>query len=142
MTEPTQGWEPTAKYQRDLEPGGELEELNRLRAWREHHQREAEAQQLQAHHQQRALEEQQRRIAEQQHQLYQQQRMAEQQRHMYQAPPPPPQQFAPIQQVIVNNSVQNRSAFPHTLHLILTLVTCGAWLPVWIIHAIIVAVRN
>lgn len=26
------------------------------------------------------------------------------------------------------------SAFPHGLHLCLTLLTCGLWLPVWIVH--------
>ena len=139
MTEPTPHLEPPAKFQRALEPG-ELEELNRLRAWQEHQQREAQERQLQEQHQAHALAEQQRRLAEQQHQLYQQQHMAEQHRQMY--PGPPPQQFAPVQQVIVNNSVQTQSAFPHTMHLILTLVTCGAWLPVWIIHAIIAAIKN
>lgn len=33
MSEPTGQWEAQPKYQRDLDPG-ELEELNRLRAWK------------------------------------------------------------------------------------------------------------
>jgi len=24
--------------------------------------------------------------------------------------------------------------FPHFLHLILTIFTCGAWFPIWILH--------
>lgn len=39
------------------------------------------------------------------------------------------QQFHPgIGQVVVKRS------FPHGLHLILTLITCGLWSPIWLIH--------
>lgn len=156
MTGPAGNWEPQPKYQRDLEPG-ELEELNRLRAWKEEQEREAEAQRLRDHHQQIALEEQQRRVAEHQQNLYAQQQNQQPYPHAHQQYPPqnyahqqfhghpqsaypPPQPFAPIQQVTVNNV--KRADCPHLLHLVLTLITCGAWLPVWIIHAIIVAARN
>ncbi len=53
-----------------------------------------------------------------------------------QQPPAQPiivnQQFAPQSpHVVVYNSGTN-----HALHLILTVLTCGLWLPVWIIVAI------
>ncbi len=47
------------------------------------------------------------------------------------------QQFAPqAAPVVIYNNGTN-----HALHLILTVVTCGMWLPVWIIVAIINGVR-
>jgi hypothetical protein len=33
--------------------------------------------------------------------------------------------------------VHGQSNFPHVLHLILTLLTCGLWFPVWIIHYLV-----
>jgi len=33
--------------------------------------------------------------------------------------------------------VHRKAAFPHTLHLVLTLFTCGAWLPIWLIHYLV-----
>ena len=42
------------------------------------------------------------------------------------------QQFAPTAPVVVYNSSTN-----HGLHLLLTVLTCGLWLPVWIIAAIV-----
>lgn len=42
---------------------------------------------------------------------------------------------APVQQVIIGNDQRKRCR--HGLHLILTLVTGGLWLPVWIIDAIV-----
>lgn len=33
--------------------------------------------------------------------------------------------------------VINHRAFPHVMHLIITLVTCGFWLPIWLIHYLI-----
>ena len=42
------------------------------------------------------------------------------------------QQFAPQTPVVVYNSGTN-----HGLHLVLTLLTCGMWLPVWIILVIV-----
>lgn len=47
--------------------------------------------------------------------------------------PTPPmlmvQQFHPgVGQVVVKRS------FPHGLHLVLTLITCGLWSPIWLIH--------
>jgi hypothetical protein len=60
-------------------------------------------------------------------------------------PPPPP---APLQQptVVVNNNIVAGGYTPpvyvatgpnHALHAVLTLFTCGAWLPIWIIVAIV-----
>lgn len=37
-------------------------------------------------------------------------------------------QFPPAPQIVVKRS------FPHGLHLILTLITCGLWSPIWLIH--------
>jgi Protein of unknown function (DUF2510) len=62
-----------------------------------------------------------------------------------QVPPPPP---APLQQptVVVNNNIVAGGYTPpvyvatgpnHALHAVLTLFTCGAWLPIWIIVAIV-----
>lgn len=31
-------------------------------------------------------------------------------------------------------NVHFHRSFPHTLHLILTILTCGLWAPIWIIH--------
>lgn len=47
----------------------------------------------------------------------------------------------PVQQVTVNNNVRTGGGCPHGLHFILTLLTCGLWLPIWIIHAIVDAFR-
>lgn len=33
--------------------------------------------------------------------------------------------------------VLNHRTFPHTMHLILTILTCGFWLPIWLIHYLI-----
>lgn len=41
------------------------------------------------------------------------------------------------QPIIINNSTPERKKTNHLLHLILTLVTVGLWLPVWIIVAIV-----
>jgi hypothetical protein len=55
----------------------------------------------------------------------------------YPAPPP-----APPPSIVINNHVGARtplvvSAGPnHALHLVLTLLTCGMWLPVWLIVAV------
>jgi DNA-directed RNA polymerase subunit RPC12/RpoP len=37
---------------------------------------------------------------------------------------------------VVHNTVvvQNVTPFPHVLHLILTIMTCGMWSPIWLIH--------
>ncbi|WP_305779776.1 hypothetical protein [Nocardia nova] len=48
-------------------------------------------------------------------------------------PTPPPmmnvvQQFPPGAQVVVKRS------FPHGLHLVLMLITCGLWSPIWLVH--------
>ncbi|HEV7933174.1 MAG TPA: hypothetical protein VGP70_12820 [Actinomadura sp.] len=45
------------------------------------------------------------------------------------APPP----------VIVNTTSHSTV---HVIHLVLTIVTCGMWAPIWIIHAIIIAATN
>ena len=34
--------------------------------------------------------------------------------------------------ITINNG--GGGGFPHLLHLVLTVLTCGLWLPVWIIH--------
>jgi len=58
-------------------------------------------------------------------------------------PPPPP----PVQQpIVINNVVGSNMAAPtpvfvrtgpnHALHLVLTLLTCGMWAPVWLIVSI------
>jgi hypothetical protein len=41
------------------------------------------------------------------------------------------------QPIIINNSTPERKQTNHLLHFILTLVTVGLWLPVWIIVAIV-----
>jgi hypothetical protein len=60
-----------------------------------------------------------------------------QRRQAQQQPPPQPvivnQQFAPqTPHVVVYNNGTN-----HGLHLLLTILTCGLWLPVWIIMVIV-----
>ena len=42
----------------------------------------------------------------------------------------------PTQPIIINNSTPARKGVNHTFHLIMTLITFGLWLPVWIIVAI------
>ena len=59
---------------------------------------------------------------------------------VYAQPPIAPQ---PQQQVVVNNNVSGSNVIGtkgpnHALHFVLTLVTAGIWLPVWII----IAIRN
>jgi hypothetical protein len=41
------------------------------------------------------------------------------------------------QQVVINQTVEVANSFPHSLHLVLTIFTCGAWLPIWILHYLI-----
>lgn len=43
------------------------------------------------------------------------------------------------QQVVIHQSDgrRGRNDFPHTIHLVLTIFTCGAWLPVWVIHYLV-----
>jgi threonine/homoserine/homoserine lactone efflux protein len=49
------------------------------------------------------------------------------------APPPPPQSS-----IIINNNIVAPAGRPNTaLHLALTVFTCGMWLPVWLIIALI-----
>jgi len=60
-----------------------------------------------------------------------------QRRQAQQQPPPQPvivnQQFAPqTPHVVVYNNGTN-----HGLHLLLTILTCGLWLPIWIIMVIV-----
>ena len=33
--------------------------------------------------------------------------------------------------------INQRKSFPHFLHLVLTVVTCGFWFPIWLIHYLI-----
>ncbi|NKY49726.1 hypothetical protein [Nocardia vermiculata] len=50
-------------------------------------------------------------------------------------PFPPPvnvmHQYHPGPQVVVKRS------FPHGLHLVLTLISCGLWSPIWLIHYLV-----
>lgn len=39
--------------------------------------------------------------------------------------------------VQTNVVVQQSGQFPHLLHLFLTILTCGFWLPAWVIHYIV-----
>src|SRR4051794_19408869 len=71
-------------------------------------------------------------------------------------PPYPPQINQPVNVVNVHTHVQQSAAYPpppvivnrssnstaHVIHLVLTIVTCGMWAPIWIIHAIIIAATN
>jgi hypothetical protein len=55
-------------------------------------------------------------------------------------PPHPPSYYAPPQQVIQQRIVVKTGRgyhVPHLLHLLLTLLTFGLWLPIWIIHALL-----
>lgn len=49
------------------------------------------------------------------------------------APPPPRPLYGPAPVLVVNRGPRTN----HLLHLILTLLTCGAWAVVWIIMTII-----
>lgn len=49
------------------------------------------------------------------------------------APPPPPQVHFTAQQTMVNA----RRGVNHPLHLVLSIVTCGLWIPVWLVIVII-----
>jgi DNA uptake protein ComE-like DNA-binding protein len=49
---------------------------------------------------------------------------------------PPPYAWVPV----IGGSLNNGNI--HVLHLILTIITCGAWAPIWIIHAIVMAVSD
>lgn len=54
-------------------------------------------------------------------------------------PPPPTQQwgYGPLQpHVVVIQAPPPRAPFNHLLHLVITIFTCGLWLPVWVILAI------
>ena len=54
--------------------------------------------------------------------------------------PPPPQPWGygpPLQpQIVVVQAPPPRAPFNHLLHLVITIFTCGLWLPVWVILAI------
>lgn len=55
------------------------------------------------------------------------------------APPPPRPLYGPAPVLVVNQGPRVN----HLLHLILTLLTCGFWAPVWIILSIVdVATRK
>ena len=43
--------------------------------------------------------------------------------------------------VVVNNNL-GRKSFPHLIHFILTCLTLGAWLPIWIIHFLLSALLS
>lgn len=113
---------PTQQYPTRLTPQpplpqpseAELEEQARRRAWEESVRQQA----LQW-------------AEEQARQKYAQQHYA-----------PPPPYYAPVQQVTVNNNVRAGGGCPHMLHFVLTVLTCGMWLPIWIIHAIVDAFRS
>jgi hypothetical protein len=46
---------------------------------------------------------------------------------------PPPAAAAASTTVIMHG--ESKASFPHMLHFILTLVTCGIWTPIWLLHA-------
>lgn len=48
----------------------------------------------------------------------------------------PPQPYVPPQYINVSRGSD------HTFHLLMTVFTCGAWLPVWLICEIVSASRN
>jgi hypothetical protein len=53
---------------------------------------------------------------------------------------PPPPVYAPPQQILQQRIVVRTGGgyrVPHLLHLLLTLLTFGLWLPIWIIHALL-----
>lgn len=52
----------------------------------------------------------------------------------YAYPPAPP---SPVQQVVSLSQPESRRRCPHLLHFVLTILTAGLWLPVWIIDALI-----
>lgn len=54
----------------------------------------------------------------------------------------PPPVVMPLVQVNQGVQVNVRSGMNHGLHALLTLLTCGAWLPVWIFLAIVEAVTR
>ena len=41
-----------------------------------------------------------------------------------------------------NNTVITGKTTDHALHLILSIITCGMWVPVWIIFAVVGALRK
>ena len=43
----------------------------------------------------------------------------------------------PAQPIIINNTAQEKKRTNHGLHLLLTILTLGAWLPIWIIVALV-----
>jgi hypothetical protein len=40
-----------------------------------------------------------------------------------------------VVQVVQTND--SRGAFPHGLHLLLSILTLGAWIPIWIVHRLV-----
>lgn len=53
---------------------------------------------------------------------------------------PPQQMMAPQPMVVVQQShtmVTQKAPFNHGAHLLITVLTCGAWLPIWIVLALI-----
>jgi len=44
--------------------------------------------------------------------------------------------------VVVHQGGRVVHTFPHVLHLVITICTCGCWLPIWIIHYIVWACIN
>ncbi|MBF6258686.1 hypothetical protein IU436_16525 [Nocardia farcinica] len=58
------------------------------------------------------------------------------------SPPSPPMAPFPLVNVSQHNVSYGgrplvQRAFPHGLHLVLSLITCGLWLPVWLIHYLV-----
>lgn len=53
---------------------------------------------------------------------------------------PAPHMMAPHPLVVVqqsNTTITQKAPFNHGTHFVITLLTCGAWLPVWILLAIV-----
>ncbi|WP_157407381.1 ComEA family DNA-binding protein [Actinomadura atramentaria] len=59
------------------------------------------------------------------------------------APPDVPRGAVPPAPIHVHHVPQRRSdASVHIMHLVLTVMTFGLWLPVWVVHAIVMAARD
>lgn len=70
------------------------------------------------------------------------QRYVDGRRWTYRAPSPSPPPTPPPTSIVINNTVAAPTHLVvspgpnHALHLVLTLLTCGMWLPVWLVVAV------
>lgn len=56
------------------------------------------------------------------------------QQQPYPQQPPPPPQVVYVQQPAPQVMRSRASGGAHTVHLVLTVCTCGLWAPVWFLH--------